>query len=249
MDTDRRTGSSSFKDARFATTHWSMVLTAQNASSPDYRHALSMLCEAYWFPLYAFLRRRGYDRHRSEDTTQGFFTALMEKQGLRTVDSERGRFRSYLLGALKHYLADEYDRDRAQKRGGGHDILSLDFGEAETRYAYEPSDDATPEVQFQKSWALMLLDRTLKRVREEAIRANNETLFDHLKGYLTGDCSSTPYGVMADTLGMTEGAIRTAVHRLRVSYRRCLRQEIAQTVSSQDEIEEELRDLFDAFSA
>jgi RNA polymerase sigma-70 factor (ECF subfamily) len=210
---------------------------------------LSALCETYWFPIYAFLRRQGYSTHQAEDCTQEFFATLIEKQGLRLVDSERGRFRSYLLGALKHFLADEYDRKRAQKRGGSREILSMDFIDAETRYSCEPAHELSPERLFQKSWALVLLDRTLKRLREEAAKSKNEPLFDQLKIYLTGGCSSPPYGIIAEELGMTEGAIRTAVHRFRMSYRRLLREEIAQTVSSQDEVEEELKDLFNLFTA
>jgi RNA polymerase sigma-70 factor (ECF subfamily) len=249
MAAKEKTGSSSFKAARFTTTHWSVVLAAKNPSSPDYQRALSVLCETYWFPIYAFLRRQGYSTHHAEDYTQGFFATLMEKQGLRLVDSERGRFRSYLFGALKHFLADEYDHDRAQKRGGGYEVLPMDFIYAETRYSYEPAHELSPEKLFQKSWALLLLDRALKRLREESTKAKSELLFDQLKIYLTSDRSSIPYSVMAKRLGMTEGAVRTAVHRFRVAYRRFLREEIAQTVSSQDEVEEELRDLFNAFTA
>jgi RNA polymerase sigma-70 factor (ECF subfamily) len=248
MATGQKTGSSSYKDARFTTTHWSVVLSAKTPSSPDYQRALNRLCETYWFPIYAFLRRQGWNRDLAEDYTQGFFTSLMEKQGLRLVDSEHGRFRSYLLGALKHFLADEHDRDCAQKRGGDREIIPLDFKDAETRYSCEPAHDLSPEKLFQKSWALMLLDRALKRLRKEAIKAKSERLFDQLKTYLTGDCGSVPYGVTAQKLGMTEGAVRTAVHRFRASYRNLLRDEIARTVSSQSEVEEELRDLFDAFT-
>ncbi len=249
MSDDSHVSSTPTGTSRFATTHWSVVLTAGSPESPHYQEALETLCQTYWFPLYAYLRRWGYDRHQAEDCTQGFFATMIEKQGLRLVDSGRGRFRSYLLGALKHFLADEYDHDRAQKRGGGHKVLPLDFIEAETRYSGGPAHELSPEKLFQRSWALMLLDRALKRLREEAAKANNELLFDRLKTYLTGDRSSVPYSVMAEKLGMTEGAVRTAVHRFRLSYRRLLRQEIAQTVSSQDEVEEELRDLFNAFTA
>lgn len=244
MTTSYKTDSSLSNNAHFATTHWSVVLAARTPSSPGYLRALGALCETYWYPVYAFLRRQGYSTHQAEDYTQGLFTKLIEKQGLRLVDSEQGRFRSYLLGALKHFLADEHDHDRAQKRGGGREILPMDFMDAETRYCYEPIHELSPEKLFQKSWALMLLERALKRLRDEAIKTKNERLFDQLKMYLTGDLSPGPYSVIARRLGMTEGAVKTAVHRFRVSYRRILREEISQTVSSQAEVEEELRDLF-----
>jgi RNA polymerase sigma-70 factor (ECF subfamily) len=203
----------------------------------------------YWFPIYAFLRRQGYSTHRAEDYTQGFFMTLMEKKGLSLVDSEQGRFRSYLIGALKHFLSDRYDHEHAQKRGGSHGVFSMDFVDGEIRYSCEPAHDFSPEKLFQKSWVLVLLDRTLKRLREQATKAKNEELFDQLKIYLTGDRSSVPYSVMAKKLDMTEGAVRTTVHRFRMSYRRLLREEIAQTVSSQDEVEEELKDLFKSFTS
>jgi RNA polymerase sigma-70 factor (ECF subfamily) len=203
----------------------------------------------YWFPIYAFLRRQGYSTHRAEDYTQGFFMTLMEKKGLSLVDSEQGRFRSYLIGALKHFLSDRYDHEHAQKRGGSHWIFSMDFVDGETRYSCEPTHEFSPEKLFQKSWALVLLDRTLMRLREQATKTKNEGLFDQLKIYLTGDCNSVPYSVMSKRLNMTEGAVRTAVHRFRMSYRRLLREEIAQTVSSQDEVEEELKDLFKSFTS
>lgn len=233
----------------FTTTHWSLVLAVRTPSSPDYQRALSALCEMYWFPIYAFLRRQGYSTHLAEDYTQGFFMTLVEKKGLSLVDSEQGRFRSYLIGALKHFLSDRYAHEHAQKRGGSHRIFSIDFVDGETRYSRDPAHELSPEKLFQKSWALVLLDRTLKRLREQAIRAKNEELFDQLKIYLTGDRSSVPYSVMAKKLDMTEGAVRTAVHRFRMTYRRLLREEIAQTVSSQDEVEEELKDLFKSFAS
>ncbi len=240
--------STPFKEGRFATTHWTVILAAGSPDSSRYHQALETLCQTYWFPLYAYLRRQGYDAHQAEDYTQGFFATLLEKQGLRTADPKQGRFRSYLLGALKHFLSDQRDYERAQKRGGGRPALSLDLADAETRYAIEPGTTLSPEQLFEKSWALTLLDRTLARLRAEAIKAGNEQLFDHLKRSLTRNLDSVAHRTAAQQLGMTEGAVRTAVHRLRQRYRTILRDEIAQTVSSQDEIEAEIRDLFNAFA-
>lgn len=232
--------------ARFAPTHWTVVLAAGSPGSSRYHQAMETLCRSYWFPLYAYLRRKGYDTHRAEDYTQEFFANLMDKQGLRSVDPKQGRFRSYLLGALKHFLADRHDYEQARKRGGGREILSLNFSEAETRYAIEPAISLSPEALFVKSWALMLLDRTLARLREEAVKSDNERRFEHLKSFLTGDRGAVTHQTAAEQLGMSEGAVRTAVHRLRGRYREILREEIAQTVSSPDQIEAEIRDLFNA---
>lgn len=232
--------------ARFATTHWTIVLAAGSPDSSRYHEALETLCRSYWYPLYAYLRHTGYDAHRAEDYTQGFFATLMDKQGLRAADPKRGRFRSYLLGALKHFLADRHDYERAQKRGGGRNVLSLDFTEAETRYAIEPVMTLSPEDLFAKSWAVILLGRTLERLRDEAIKAGNERRFEHLKTFLAGDNGTVTYQTVAEQLDISEGAVRTAVHRLRERYRDLLRDEIAQTVSSAQEIEAEIRDLFDA---
>ncbi len=245
-DTDSSKPVTPHSDARFATTHWTVVLAAGSPDSSRYQQALEALCQSYWYPLYAYLRHTGYDAHQAEDYTQGFFATLLEKQSLRTADPKQGRFRSYLLGAFKHFLSDQRDHDRAQKRGGGRDILSLDFAEAESRYSFEPAATLSPEELFQKSWVLTLLDRTLIRLRDEAVKAGNERVFSYLKTFLTGDRGSVTYRVAAEQLGMTEGAVRTAVHRLRRRYRELLQDEIAQTLSSEGEMEEEIRDLFNA---
>ena len=233
---------------RFATTHWSVVLQAGQPGAPGYQQALETLCRGYWFPLYAYLRRHGYDSHQAEDYTQAFFCRVLEKQVLRLADSKRGRFRSFLLATLKNFLADERDRARAQKRGGGRKLLSIDFNEAENQYALEPAVRLSPEKLFDKSWALTVLERTMACLKTELARKNKKELFDHLKIYLTAEKGSIPYRDTAAELNMTEAAVRTAVHRLRRHYRKSLRDEIAQTVATEDQIDEEIDDLFAALT-
>ncbi len=234
---------------RFATTHWSVVMAAGRPKSASYWQALETLCRTYWFPLYAYLRRHGNDSHQAQDYTQAFFTALLAKGGLGLADPKRGKFRSFLLASLKHFLSNERARARAKKRGGGRKALSLDFENAESQYALEPRDELSPEKLFERSWALTVLDRTMARLQAEAISTNKQKLFEHLKSYLTADKDSAPYRVAADDLDITEGAVRVAVHRLRRRYRELLRDEIAQTVTSDDQIDEEIRDLFTALGS
>ncbi len=234
--------------SRFATTHWSIVLAAGSPSSSHYQEALSTLCQTYWFPLYAYLRRHGYNTHQAEDYTQAFFAYLLEKRGLRVVDPQQGKFRSFLLATLKHFVGDERDRARAQKRGGGQTILSLDFENAENQYAIEPAHELSPEKLFEKSWALTVLDRAMAQLKAESVSTNRQKLFDRLKVYLTAKRDSIPYRDVAAELDMTEGAVKVAVHRLRSRYRELLREEIAQTVATEGEIEEEIRNLFAALA-
>ena len=234
---------------RFATTHWSVVMAAGRPKSASYQQALETLCKTYWFPLYVYLRRQGYDSHRAEDYVQAFFAGLLAKHGLRLADPKRGKFRSFLLASLKHFLSNERARARAKKRGGGRKVLSLDFQNAESQYALEPRDELSPEKLFERSWALTVLDRTMARLQAEAISTNKQKLFDHLKVYLTAEKSSIPYRDVAAELDMAEGTLRVAVHRLRRRYRELLRDEIAQTVTSDDQIDEEIRDLFAALGS
>jgi len=233
---------------RFATTHWSVVLAAGQPTSARYQEALETLCRTYWFPLYAYLRRQGYDSHQAQDYTQAFFARLLEKDGLRLADPNRGKFRSFLLAALKHFLANESDRIRAQKRGAGREVLSLDVEDAEGKYALEPVDQLSPERLFERSWALAVLERTMARLQAESASTNKQKLFEHLKVYLTAEKSSVPYRDVAAKLDMTEGAVKVAVHRLRQRYRQLLRDEIAQTVTTEDQIDEEIRELFAALA-
>jgi RNA polymerase sigma-70 factor (ECF subfamily) len=241
----------------FATTRWSIVLAAGGgaggrttpaADAPEARDALAWLCRTYWYPLYAFVRSRGYGPEESQDLTQGFFARLLEKNVLRAADPGRGRFRSFLLASLKHFVANEWDRARAAKRGGGEPVLSIeiDVQDAERRYGREPADVLTPERVFERNWALTLLDTVLSDLQSQYHRDGNGELFDRLKGFLTGDAGGASHAEIASAAGMTEGAVQVAVHRLRKRYRDLLREHIGQTVASPDEVEEEIRDLFKA---
>lgn len=233
----------------FTTTHWSVVLAAGQRASPDSKRALAMLCERYWFPLYAFVRRSGYSSHDAEELTQEFLTQLIEKHYLRDVDRRRGKFRSFLLAAMKHFLSKQRDRARAKKRGGGQAPVSLDFRDAESRYKLEPTDELTPERLFERRWALTLLDQVLQRLQLEYADAGRRPVFERLKGALTGSQDLPTYRQIAEDLAMTEGAVKAAVHRLRRRYRELLKEEISQTVKDPVEIDEELKELFSAVRA
>ncbi len=223
-------------------------MSASRPESAHYHQALESLCRTYWFPLYAYLRRHGYDTDQAEDHTQAFLAALLEKHGLRLVEPKRGKFRSFLLAALKHFLANERARAGAQKRGGGFKILSLDCENAEAQYALEPRDELSPEKLFERSWAMTVLDRAMIRLRAEAAAAKKQEQFDCLKTYLTASENAAAYREAAVRLKTTEGAVKVAVHRLRRRYRELLRDEIAQTVANEDQIDEEIRHLFDALA-
>ncbi|HEV3304183.1 MAG TPA: sigma-70 family RNA polymerase sigma factor [Planctomycetaceae bacterium] len=234
---------------QFATTRWSLVLAAGQRSSPQSSVALATLCENYWYPLYAYVRRRGHDADEAQDFTQTFFARLLEKNDLAAADPARGRFRSFLLASLKHFLANEWDRARAVKRGGGRAVLSIDFGTAEERYRAEPSHDLTPEKIFERRWALVLLENVLARLHDESARAGKTDSFDRLKGFLTGEQPAITYGQLAAELNTSEGALKVAVHRLRRRYRELLRAEIEETVADAQEIDQEIRDLFSALGS
>ena len=221
-------------------------MAAGRDSSPEAETALATLCETYWFPLYAFVRRQGYDAQDAQDLTQGFFTRLLEKEDLRDVQRERGKFRSFLLASMKHFLMNEWDRTQAQKRGGGQRVLSVDFDEAESRIRLELSHEQTPEVIFEKQWALTLLERVRAVLREESVRAHKAEQFDRLQVYLTGEKSPGTYAEVAGELGISEAAVKMAVSRLRRRFHDCLRKEIAQTVATPDDVDDEVRSLIDA---
>jgi RNA polymerase sigma factor (sigma-70 family) len=234
------------RDARqFVTTRWTIVLTAGRTDTTQAQAALEKLCQTYWYPLYAYVRRHGHSPEDAQDLTQEFFAKLIAKNYLRDVDRSKGKFRSFLLVSLKHFLANEWDRSRAQKRGGGQTIVSLD---AETRYRLEPADVVSADKIFERRWALTLLDEALKRLRDEYAADGKAKLFEQLKETLTGERSTIPYAKLADRLGTTEGAVKMAVHRLRQRYREILRAEIAETVSGPEEVDEELRHLHAALS-
>ena len=229
----------------FATTRWSVVLAAgADTSSPGVHEALATLCETYWYPLYAFLRSRGYQPEAAQDLTQAFFTRLLEKHAIRHADPARGRFRSFLLASLKNFAANERDREIARKRGGGVPIVPLEIETAEGRFQMEPPSDETPERVFDRRWALTLLDRVMSRLQAETGRSGKPSQFDRLKTYLTGDQPQLSYAQTGSELGMSEGAVKVAVHRLRKRFRDLVREEIAQTVSSPEDIEDELRHLW-----
>jgi RNA polymerase sigma factor (sigma-70 family) len=227
----------------FVTTHWSVVLSARKKDSPQSAAALETLCRTYWYPLYAYVRRQGHSPPDAQDLTQGFFARLLQKDYLKAAAREKGRFRTFLIVALKRFLANEWDRDRAQKRGGGQLPLSLDTELAEERYRIEPVEGATADKIFERRWALTLLDRTLTRLRDEFTAAAKAEEFKLLKTCLTAERGDISYAGIAETLGQSEGTVRVAVHRLRKRFREIFREEIAHTVSSPEEIEEEVRYL------
>jgi RNA polymerase sigma factor (sigma-70 family) len=238
-----RTNSMPPEGAAFVTTHWSVVLSAARRDSPEASQALEALCRAYWYPLYAFVRRQGHDPPEAEDLTQEFFARLLDKNYLKDVTVEGGKFRSYLLTLLKHFLANEWNRERAQKRGGGRTLFSIDDKAAETRYACEAADNTTPETLFERSWAMTLLDQVMDRLRDEYAASGKSELFAALQDHLSGAERLVPYAELGAALGMSEGAVKVAVHRLRHRYGELLRAEIAQTVSGPEEVEEEIRNL------
>jgi RNA polymerase sigma factor (sigma-70 family) len=241
-------GSGPTEASAFANTRWTMVLEAALPPSARGQQALEKLCRTYWHPLYAFLRRRGYESHDAEDLTQAFFERLLEKRFLNAVDRSKGKFRTFLLAALEHFLANQRRDARAQKRGGNGIFLSLDGDRAGTHSRLEPGDDLTPEKIFDRRCALVLLEQTMARLRDECGRNGKRQLFQHLKGVLSGEKGGLSYTAIAAQLGTTEGAMKVAVHRLRQRYGELLREEIAQTVASPEQIDEEIRSLFAALS-
>lgn len=231
---------------RFHTTQWTLVLAAGDMRDPDCRHALATLCEAYWQPVYAYVRRRGYRRPDAEDLTQGFFTRLVEKKSLRAAAPERGRFRSFLLAAIKNYLANEWDRARAEKRGGGKAPLSLDFDDAESRFKLEAVTWKTPERAFLKQWTRTLLDQVLADLGGEMGRKGQRDRFEVLRGVLTGEDGGIRYQEAATRLEMSEAAVKVAVHRLRKRFGELLRARVADTVASPEEVQDEITFLLEA---
>jgi len=231
----------------FQTTQWTLVVAAGDSQHPDSRAALADLCQAYWYPLYAYLRRRGYPQEEAEDLVQGFFAQLLEKNYIKAADKERGRFRSFLLTSLKNYAANEWDRRTAVKRGGTTATLSLDFEDAEGRYVIEPADERTPEQEFDRGWAMAQLNHVLDRMRSEAGAGDAAERFELLQGFLTGEGEDLPYKEVAERLGMSEGAVKVAVHRLRQRFGAVLRDEVARTLADPDDVDDEIRHLFAAF--
>jgi RNA polymerase sigma-70 factor (ECF subfamily) len=229
----------------FATTHWTVVLQAGRHESPEASRALAELCRAYWYPLYAYARRAGQDVHSAEDLTQGFFERLLEKNYLELADPQRGKFRWFLLTAFKCFLANEFDRARALKRGGGQAHVFLDALEAEQRYALEPADTVSADQLYDRRWALELLARVQKQLRDEYAATKKMDRFDRIEKFLPGGDAPPGYAETAAALGLSEDAVRQEVHRLRKRYGELLRGEIAATVAHPDEVDEEIGHLID----
>ena len=227
--------------SQFPTTRWTLVVSAGAPDRKEARSALVTLCEGYWYPLYAYLRRRSYPADQAQDLTQDFFIRVMEGRYLDRADPEKGRFRAFILTSLKFFLADEADRSRAQKRGGGR-VLSFEISSGEDRYQREPAHTETPERIFERRWALSVLDRVVDRLRAEFVQHGRVDHFNRLKGFLL-DQAETPYAALAREMGTSEGALKVAIHRLRKRYRKLFRQEIAETVVDAEEVESELRYL------
>jgi RNA polymerase sigma-70 factor (ECF subfamily) len=231
-----------------AATRWTLVLAAARTENPEpAMRALAELCQTYWPPLHAYIRRQGCDVHQAEDLTQEFFARLLAKNYLADADPSKGKFRSFLLASVKHFLANERDRERAQKRGGGQTIIALDALDEQARRQIEPADNSSPDKVFDRQWALTVLEQALKRLRMEFAGAGKEKLFDELKAFLTGDAPAQSHAEIGAKCGLSEGAVKVAVHRMRRRYRGLLREEVAQTVATPGEIDGEIRELFAAF--
>ena len=227
----------------FATTHWSVVLAAGQNNSPQANEALGKLCRTYWYPLYAYVRRKGYDAHDAQDLTQEFFARLLARNYLSVADRNKGKFRSFLLGSLEHFLAREWTKAHAQKRGGGRAVLSLNETDAENRYLLEPVHELTAAKIFDRRWATTLLDQAMARLREECVATHKGDLFEKVERFLSGEEGEASYANVPDALKMSEGAIKVAVHRLRQRYGELVRAEIAQTVETPEKADEALRYL------
>jgi RNA polymerase sigma factor (sigma-70 family) len=233
---------------QFTTTHWSVVLAAADEASPDANQALAELCRGYWYPLYAYVRRKGYEVADAQDLTQEFFARFLEKNYLGSVDRRKGKFRSFLLASLEHFLAKEWTRAHRLKRGGGQTIIAWDGCDPEERYRLEPADGSTAERVYEKRWALTVLEQAMTALGNEYTAAGKQQLFEQLRSFISGDDEAVSYSDLAAKLQMSEGAVRVAVHRLRQRYGECVRAEIAKIVQRPEDIDEELGHLFAALS-
>jgi RNA polymerase sigma-70 factor (ECF subfamily) len=234
-------------DAHFAATRWTVVCAARAQDPATVDKALAELCSAYWYPLYAFVRRSGHTREEAEDLTQEFFARLLAKDFLAHVEPEKGRFRSFLLTAMKRFLANEWHRATAKKRGGGEIPIPIDIAWAEDRYGAEPADLATPELLYERRWALTLIDKVLAGLEHEYVQKGLDAIFHALKGELVRHAGAMSYAEIATQLGMREGAVKVAMYRLRGRYAERLSDEIAQTVNAPEDVEDEIRRLFQIF--
>lgn len=230
----------------FVTTHWSLVLAAGKGSSFQAEAALEKLCQMYWYPVYAYIRRRGFSEHDAKDLTQDFFARLLKKQAISRADRERGKFRAFLLSSAKNFLANEWDRSQTARRGGGQQFVSLSGPEGEGIYRLEPSDNRTPDRVFERAWATTLLNTVLGRVRDEFAAAGRLELFEQLKVFVWGEKQAQTQAELAGQMKLTEGALQVKIHRFRRRFRELLRVEIAQIVSCPEQIDGEISDLMTA---
>jgi RNA polymerase sigma factor (sigma-70 family) len=230
----------------FATTHWSVVLAAGQGAEVPAQHALETLCGAYWYPIYVYVRRKGYGPDDAQDLTQEFFAQLIAKAHLRSADREKGKFRTFLLAVLEHFLAREWNRAHRKKRGGQYTFLSLDQQTPEERYKLEPADNDTPERKFLRQWARTVLNQAMAALEKECEVAGKAPLFREVKGLLAGERDDLGYAAIGQRLAVAEGTVRVTVHRLRHRYGELLRNEIAQTVNGPEKVDEEMRYLLDA---
>ena len=234
---------------RFATTQWTLVLAAGRTDGSGAAEALASLCRTYWYPVYAFVRRKGHDPDAAQDLTQAFFARLIEKHALGHADPNRGRFRSFLLTAVQNFLANEHARSQAQKRGGHVAVVPIEpAADAESRFAAEPAHELTPEKLFDRRWALVHLDLCLDALRQDYARRDQSALFARLQPFLGGDVPGGSYAAVGAELAMSESAVKVAVHRMRQRYRELLRRQIQQTVTSPLEVDDEVRHLFAALA-
>jgi len=241
---DSEPGTEAQQPGVFVTTHWSLVLTAARQDTRSARKALEDLCRTYWLPLYTYVRRRGLSVEDAQDLTQAFFAKLLERQWLACAEEARGRFRTFLLTAMERFLANEWDKERALKRGGGMVKVPIQLDTAETRYGVDPQDTRTPEQAFEYQWATTLLEQVLNRLERDYQQRGQGSFFAALKPTLVGERGDQPYAALAVQLGMSESAVKVAVHRLRQRYRELLRAEVGQTLAAPEEIEAEMRYLF-----
>jgi RNA polymerase sigma-70 factor (ECF subfamily) len=231
----------------FLTTHWSNIFSASMIGKPEREIALERLCRAYWYPIYSFIRRKGFNAHDAEDLTQGFFARFLEKNYVADADSSKGRFRTFLLNCAQNFLANEWDRKNAQKRGGGVEVISLDAPTAEERFHLEPAHDISPEKAFERQWVEAVLESVLRQLKQELSAAGKEEQFESLKIYLE-DRGAVPFEEMAKRLGVTEAAVKGVVRRMRQRYRDLFRQEIERTVADPREVEGEIRHLIEVLA-
>jgi len=240
---------SSPADAWFKTTHWSSVLHAADSNDPMAEASLSRLCQTYWYPLYYYIRRLGHTPEDAQDLTQEFLARLVHKDYLKGVKQEKAKFRSFLLVALKRFLANEWDRANRLKRGSGQEVVSFDARDTENRFISEPADEMSPEKAFERRWALALLSQVLSRLEREFCASNKAPMFEELKGLLSGEKAGSSYAELGQRFGMSESNVKVTVHRLRRRYRELLREEVTTTIANPEETDEEIRHLFATLSS